>query len=109
MKLIVAIIKPFRLDEVRESLNTLGVDGFTVTEVKGFGQQTQSTEVYRGAEYIVDYLPKIKLEIIIHEAMVDSVILAIQNITQSGTAGDGKIFVINLEKIIHIRTGEVLA
>ncbi len=108
MKLIIAIIKPFRLDGVREALDQLGVDGFTLTEVKGFGKQTQQAEVYRGAEYIVDYLPKIKVEILVETAMVDSVIEVIKKVTRSGTAGDGKIFVINLEQVIHIRTGQSL-
>ena len=106
MKKIEAIIKPFKLDEVREELSSIGVQGITVTEVKGFGRQKGHTELYRGAEYVVDFLPKIKMEIIIHDEQVDDVINTITKSAQTGRIGDGKIFVTNLEDIIRIRTGE---
>ncbi len=106
MKLVTAIIKPFKLDEVRESLSAIGIQGVTVTEVKGFGRQKGHTELYRGAEYVVDFLPKIKLEIGIAETQVDQVLDAIQESAATGKIGDGKIFVTDLENSIRIRTGE---
>ncbi|MDP7556935.1 MAG: P-II family nitrogen regulator [Nitrospinaceae bacterium] len=106
MKKVEAIIKPFKLDEVKDQLNEIGVKGITVSEVKGFGRQKGHTELYRGAEYIVDFLPKIKMEIIISDALVDSVIDTIMKAAQTGRIGDGKIFVTNLEDTIRIRTGE---
>jgi nitrogen regulatory protein P-II 2 len=106
MKLITAIIKPFKLDDVREALSEIGVQGITVTEVKGFGRQKGHTELYRGAEYVVDFLPKVKIEIGIPSDQVDRVIDAITNAANTGKIGDGKIFVTNLEQTIRIRTGE---
>jgi nitrogen regulatory protein P-II 2 len=106
MKMVTAIIKPFKLDDVREALSEIGVQGLTTTEVKGFGRQKGHTELYRGAEYVVDFLPKVKLEIAISDDQVDSVIEAITNAAQSGKIGDGKIFVTGLEQAIRIRTGE---
>ena len=106
MKKIEAIIKPFKLDEVREALSELGISGLTVTEVKGFGRQKGHTELYRGAEYVVDFLPKVKIEIAISDEMVDSVIESITRVASTGKIGDGKIFVTNLEQVIRIRTGE---
>ncbi len=106
MKKIEAIIKPFRLDDVRESLSEIGVTGLTVTEVKGFGRQKGHTELYRGAEYVVDFLPKIKLEIIVASDKIDSCIDAIIGAARTGKIGDGKIFVTPVEKVIRIRTGE---
>ena len=106
MKMVTAIIKPFKLDEVREALSLLGVQGITVTEVKGFGRQKGHTELYRGAEYVVDFLPKIKLEAAIQANMLDQVIEAIEKSAQTGKIGDGKIFVSNIEQVIRIRTGE---
>ena len=106
MKLVTAIIKPFKLDDVREALSEIGVQGVTVTEVKGFGRQKGHTELYRGAEYVVDFLPKVKLEAAVTDAMVDSVIEAISKAANTGKIGDGKIFVSALEQIIRIRTGE---
>jgi len=106
MKLVTAVIKPFKLDDVRESLSEIGVQGITVTEVKGFGRQKGHTELYRGAEYVVDFLPKIKLEIAIDDNMVEKVIESITSSANTGKIGDGKIFVTNLEQIIRIRTGE---
>ncbi|MFC3903319.1 nitrogen regulatory protein P-II family [Acinetobacter marinus] len=106
MKLVTAIVKPFKLDDVRESLSEIGVQGITVTEVKGFGRQKGHTELYRGAEYVVDFLPKVKIEIAIKDDMVDSVIEAITRVASTGKIGDGKIFVSNLEQVIRIRTGE---
>src|SRR5690348_7493940 len=106
MKLVVAIIKPFKLDDVREALSEVGVQGVTVTEVKGFGRQKGHTELYRGAEYVVDFLPKVKLEVAVDNGMVDKVIEAISKAAQTGKIGDGKIFVSNLEQAIRIRTGE---
>ncbi|WP_295391128.1 P-II family nitrogen regulator [uncultured Thiodictyon sp.] len=106
MKLISAIIKPFKLDDVREALGDIGVSGITVTEVKGFGRQKGHTELYRGAEYVVDFLPKIKLEIAVDDGLVDKVIEAITNAARTGKIGDGKIFVFNLEQVVRIRTGE---
>ena len=107
MKLITAIIKPFKTDDVREALSALGISGMTLTEVKGFDRQKGHTELYRGAEYVVDFLPKVKLEIAIIDDMVDTVIEAITTSANTGKIGDGKIFVANLEQIIRIRTGEV--
>tara|TARA_R110002167_G_scaffold200547_6_gene403859 strand:+ start:1602 stop:1940 length:339 start_codon:yes stop_codon:yes gene_type:complete len=106
MKLVTAVIKPFKLDDVREALSEIGVQGITVTEVKGFGRQKGHTELYRGAEYVVDFLPKVKLEIAISEDMLDKVIEAVMNAANSGKIGDGKIFVSHLEQVIRIRTGE---
>jgi nitrogen regulatory protein P-II 2 len=106
MKLVSAIIKPFKLDDVREALGDIGVSGITVTEVKGFGRQKGHTELYRGAEYVVDFLPKIKVEIAVDDGLVDKVIEAITNAARTGKIGDGKIFVFNLEQVIRIRTGE---
>ena len=106
MKLITAIIKPFKLDEVRESLSEIGVSGLTVTEVKGFGRQKGHTELYRGAEYVVDFLPKIRIEIVVPAAMVDDLIDAIIKSAFTGKIGDGKIFVQNIEQAVRIRTGE---
>ena len=106
MKLITAILKPFKLDDVRESLSEIGVQGITVTEVKGFGRQKGHTELYRGAEYVVDFLPKVKLEIAVTDEMVDAAIEAITRVASTGEIGDGKIFVSPLEQVIRIRTGE---
>ena len=106
MKLITAIIKPFKLDEVREALSGIGVQGITVTEIKGFGRQKGHTELYRGAEYVVDFLPKIKIEAAVDDALVDQVIDAIQGAARTGKIGDGKIFVSDLNQVIRIRTGE---
>ncbi|NQZ29913.1 MAG: P-II family nitrogen regulator [Oceanospirillaceae bacterium] len=106
MKLVTAVIKPFKLDDVREALSEIGIQGITVTEVKGFGRQKGHTELYRGAEYVVDFLPKVKLEIAIDDGMLDQVIEAITVTANTGKIGDGKIFVSPLEQIIRIRTGE---
>jgi len=106
MKLVTAIIKPFKLDEVREALNGLMMQGITVTEVKGFGRQKGHTELYRGAEYVVDFLPKVKVEAAIKNEMLEQVIEAIEKSANTGKIGDGKIFVMSLEKVIRIRTGE---
>ncbi|MEI7843344.1 MAG: P-II family nitrogen regulator [Gallionellaceae bacterium] len=106
MKKIEAIIKPFKLDEVREALSELGVSGLTVTEVKGFGRQKGHTELYRGAEYVVDFLPKIKIEIVVTAEMLDTAIDAIVKVARTGKIGDGKIFVSSVEQVIRIRTGE---
>jgi nitrogen regulatory protein P-II 2 len=106
MKMVTAIVKPFKLDEVREALSAIGVQGVTVTEVKGFGRQKGHTELYRGAEYVVDFLPKVKLEAAVDEAIVDQVIEAIENAARTGKIGDGKIFVSSLEQVVRIRTGE---
>ena len=106
MKFITAVIKPFKLDDVREALSEVGVQGLTVTEVKGFGRQKGHTELYRGAEYVVDFLPKIKIEIAVSTAMVDTVIEAIRKPANSNKIGDGKIFVTDLEQVVRIRTGE---
>ena len=106
MKLVVAVIKPFKLDEVREALSDIGVQGITVSEVKGFGRQKGHTELYRGAEYVVDFLPKVKLEIAVGEDLVDRVIEAIENAARTGKIGDSKIFVSPLEQVVRIRTGE---
>ena len=106
MKIITAIIKPFKLDDVRQALGEIGVQGLTVVEVKGFGRQKGHTELYRGAEYVVDFLPKVKLEIGIDDDLVDQVIDAITSSANTGKIGDGKIFVTNLEQVVRIRTGE---
>ena len=106
MKMLSAVIKPFKLDEVREALSALGVHGITVTEVKGFGRQKGHTELYRGAEYVVDFLPKIKVEVVVPDASVDSVIDAIVGAARTGKIGDGKIFVTPIDEVIRIRTGE---
>jgi nitrogen regulatory protein PII len=106
VKLITAVIKPFKLDEVREGLADVGITGLTVTEVKGFGRQKGHTELYRGAEYVVDFLPKIKVEVAIQDDQVDAVIDAIVRAAHTGKIGDGKIFVTNLEQVLRIRTGE---
>ena len=106
MKKIEAVIKPFKLDEVREALSEIGVNGLTVTEVKGFGRQKGHTELYRGAEYVVDFLPKIKMEMIVEDVMVDQVLETITEAARTGKIGDGKIFVSDIEQIVRIRTGE---
>ncbi len=106
MKIVTAIIKPFKLDEVREALSAIGVQGITVTEVKGFGRQKGHTELYRGAEYVVDFLPKVKIEAAIKSEMLDQVIEAIEKAARTGKIGDGKIFVSELSQVIRIRTGE---
>lgn len=106
MKLIKAIIKPFKLDDVREALSEIGVTGITVSEVKGFGRQKGHTELYRGAEYVVDFLPKVKIETVIDDDAVDKVIDAIRSAANTGKIGDGKIFVLNVEQAVRIRTGE---
>ena len=106
MKLVTAIIKPFKLDEVREALAAVGVQGITVTEVKGFGRQKGHTELYRGAEYVVDFLPKVKIEAAIRDDLLDQAIEAIEKSASTGKIGDGKIFVFDLEQVVRIRTGE---
>ncbi len=106
MKLVTAIIKPFKLDEVREALSAIGVQGVTVTEVKGFGRQKGHTELYRGAEYVVDFLPKVKIEAAIKDELLDQVIEAIEKAASTGKIGDGKIFVFDLHQVVRIRTGE---
>src|ERR1051325_9844838 len=106
MKLVTAIIKPFKLDEVREALSAIGVQGITVTEVKGFGRQKGHTELYRGAEYVVDFLPKVKLEVAVDASLVDRTLEAISKAANTGKIGDGKIFVTALEQAVRIRTGE---
>jgi nitrogen regulatory protein P-II 2 len=106
MKMVTAIIKPFKLDEVREALHQVGVQGITVTEVKGFGRQKGHTELYRGAEYVVDFLPKVKLEAAVSASMLDQVIEAIEKSAKTGKIGDGKIFIYDVEQVIRIRTGE---
>ena len=106
MKMVTAIIKPFKLDEVREALSAVGVQGITVTEVKGFGRQKGHTELYRGAEYVVDFLPKVKVEAAVSAAMLDQVSEAIEKASKTGKIGDGKIFVHDIEQVIRIRTGE---
>jgi len=107
MKMITAIIKPFRLDEVREALSETGITGMTLTEVKGFGRQKGHTELYRGAEYTVDFLPKVKIEVAVTTEQLDAVLEAIMQAAQTGKVGDGKIFVSDIEKTVRIRTGEV--
>ena len=106
MKLVTAIIKPFRLDDVRDAVATLGVQGMTVTEVKGFGRQKGHTELYRGAEYVVDFIPKVKVEIAVAADLVDQVVEAVIRAAQTGKIGDGKIFVTDIEQVVRIRTGE---
>lgn len=106
MKLITAIVKPFKLDDVREALSEMGVSGVTVTEVKGFGRQKGHTELYRGAEYVVDFLPKAKIEVAVADALVEQAVAAISKAANSGKIGDGKIFVMDLEQVVRIRTGE---
>ena len=106
MKKREAIIKPFKLDEVKDALNSLGIKGMTVTEVKGYGRQKGHTEIYRGAEYVVDFIPKIKMEIIVPDEQVDMVVDAIVKVARTGKIGDGKIFVVPVEKVIRVRTGE---
>ncbi len=106
MKLVTAIVKPFKLDEVREALAELGVNGLTVTEVKGFGRQKGHTELYRGAEYVVDFLPKVKIEAAVADELLDQCVEAIQKSARTGKIGDGKIFVFDIEQAIRIRTGE---
>jgi nitrogen regulatory protein P-II 1 len=106
MKKVTAVVKPFKLDDVRERLSEIGVNGMTVSEVKGFGRQKGHTELYRGAEYMVDFLPKVKLEIVANEDMVEQIVEAILESAQTGKIGDGKIFVENIERVIRIRTGE---
>ena len=107
MKLVTAIIKPFKLDEVREALSGIGVQGITVTEVKGFGRQKGHTELYRGAEYVVDFLPKVKIEAAVDDELVDRVIEAIEGAARTGKIGDGKIFVTAVERVVRIRTGDL--
>ncbi len=107
MKKIEAIVKPFKLDDVRESLSEVGVTGLTVTEVKGFGRQKGHTELYRGAEYVVDFIPKVKIEVVVTEELLDKCIETITNAARTGKIGDGKIFVSSVEKIVRIRTGEL--
>ena len=106
MKLVTAIIKPFKLDDVREALSTIGVKGITVTEVKGFGRQKGHTELYRGAEYVVDFLPKVKVEVAIDDDLLDTAIAAVVDTAKTGKIGDGKIFVQDLTQVVRIRTGE---
>ena len=106
MKLIIAIVKPFKLDDVRNALSDIGVLGITVTEVKGFGRQKGHTELYRGAEYVVDFLPKVKIEIVIDDELLEEALTCIENSAKTGRIGDGKIFVTNIEQSIRIRTGE---
>lgn len=106
MKLITAVIKPFKLDDVRTALSDVGVQGMTVTEVKGFGRQKGHTELYRGAEYVVDFLPKVKIELALDDSIVDQVVETITKVAQTGKIGDGKIFITPLDQIIRIRTGE---
>ncbi len=106
MKKIEAVIKPFKLDEVKEALQEVGLQGITVTEAKGFGRQKGHTELYRGAEYVVDFLPKVKLEIVIADSQVEAAVEAIRNAAQTGRIGDGKIFISSIEEVIRIRTGE---
>ena len=106
MKLVTAIIKPFKLDEVREALSAIGVQGITVTEVKGFGRQKGHTELYRGAEYVVDFLPKVKIEAAVADDLCERVIEAIEGAARTGKIGDGKVFVYSLEQVVRIRTGE---
>jgi len=107
MKMVTAIIKPFKLDEVREALSDIGVQGITVTEVKGFGRQKGHTELYRGAEYVVDFLPKVKVEVVVKSEDVDRCVDAIVNVARTGKIGDGKIFVTAVERVVRIRTGDL--
>ena len=106
MRKIEAIIKPFKLDEVKEALHAIGIQGMTVTEVKGFGRQKGHTELYRGAEYVIDFLPKVKVEVVVEDSMVENAIEAIESAARTGRIGDGKIFVIDVEQAIRIRTGD---
>ena len=106
MKKIEAIIKPFKLDEVKEALHDVGIQGITVLEAKGFGRQKGHTELYRGAEYVVDFLPKVKIEVVVEDKMADQVVEAVQNAAKTGRIGDGKIFISNIDQAIRIRTGE---
>ena len=106
MKLVTAVIKPFKLDEVREALSDIGINGLTVTEVKGFGRQKGHTELYRGAEYVVDFLPKVKIEVVVATDVVDQAVEAIIKAARTGKIGDGKIFVMPVEQVVRIRTGE---
>jgi nitrogen regulatory protein P-II 2 len=106
MKMVTAIVKPFKLDEVREALSAIGVQGVTVTEVKGFGRQKGHTELYRGAEYVVDFLPKVKIEVAVDDGIVDQVVESIEKAAHTGKIGDGKIFITQIEQVIRIRTGE---
>ena len=106
MKKIEAVIKPFKLDDVKEALHAIGVAGITVTEAKGFGRQKGHTELYRGAEYVVDFLPKVKIEVVIEDSMLDTVVEAVQNAAKTGRIGDGKIFISSIDEAIRIRTGE---
>ena len=106
MKLVIAVIKPFKLDEVRDALTRIGVHGMTVTEVKGFGRQKGHTELYRGAEYVIDFLPKVKIEVVVEDSLVDNVVEAIENAARTGRIGDGKIFVFDVEQAVRIRTGD---
>ena len=106
MKKVEAVIKPFKLDEVKEALHEVGIQGITVTEAKGFGRQKGHTELYRGAEYVVDFLPKVKIEVIMEDALVERAVEAIQQAAHTGRIGDGKIFVTNVEEVVRIRTGE---
>ena len=106
MKMVSAVIKPFKLDEVREALSTMGVQGITVTDVKGFGRQKGHTELYRGAEYVVDFLPKVKVEVVVPDKLLDAAIDAVVKAARTGKIGDGKIFVTALEQVVRIRTGE---
>ena len=106
MKLVTAIIKPFKLEDVRDALTKMGIAGLTVAEVKGFGRQKGHTELYRGAEYVIDFLPKVKVEVVVEDSMVENVIEAIENAARTGRIGDGKIFVIDVEQAIRIRTGD---
>ena len=106
MKLVTAVLKPFKLDDVREPLSDIGVSGITVTEVKGFGRQNGHTELYRGSEYVVDFLPKVKIEVVVEDSMADQVVEAIQNAAKTGRIGDGKIFISTIDEAIRIRTGE---
>lgn len=107
MKLVTAVIKPFKLDAVREALSEIGVHGMTVTEVKGFGRQKGHSELYRGAEYVIDFLPKIKIEVVVPDDLVSSVVEAIQTAARTGKIGDGKIFVTSVERVVRIRTGDL--
>lgn len=106
MKKVEAIIKPFKLDEVREALGDAGIVGMTISEVKGFGRQKGHSELYRGAEYVVDFLPKVKVEVVCHDDVVHQVVETIENVAKTGRIGDGKIFVLNVEEVVRIRTGE---
>ncbi len=106
MKLVMAIVKPFKLDDVREALTSLGIEGLTVSEVKGYGRQKGQTEIYRGAEYAVNFLPKLKIEVVVAAGLVDKTVVAISNAAKTGNIGDGKIFVVPVEQALRIRTGE---